>query len=163
MQQDEWKLIYETYHKSLYLYALSLTGNKHDAEDLVQETFVKAFLSYKYAGNLKSWLVTVLRNEFLNHLKHHKKEILDDGKVMLTLNAPQPDMLAELIANEDRRTLFIAIQTLPPKMKEVLIESVYFRMTDAEIAKLHSTTKENIRKIRSRAKQQLLKQMKEGT
>lgn len=163
MQQDEWKLIYETYHKSLYLYALSLTGNKHDAEDLVQETFVKAFLSYKQTGSLKFWLITVLRNEFINHLKHRKREILDNGEIIQALDSSQPDMLADLIANEDRRTLFMAIQTLPTKMKEILIESFYFRMTDAEIAKLHSTTKENIRKIRSRAKQQLLKQMKEGT
>lgn len=163
MQQDEWKSIYETYQKPLYLYALSLTGNKHDAEDLVQETFVKAFLSYKNTGSLKYWLVTVLRNEFINHLNRRKKEILDDGEIVQALSAPQPDMLADLIAHEERRALFIAIQSLPTKMKEVLIESVYFRMTDAEIAKLHSTTKENIRKIRSRAKQKLLNQMKEGT
>lgn len=163
MQQDEWKSIYETYHKSLYLYALSLTGNQHDAEDLVQETFVKAFLSYQHTGSLKCWLVTVLRNEFLNHLKRRKKEILDDGEVIQTFSSSEDDMLSELIANEQRRALFFAIQALPPKMKEVLIESIYFRMTDEELAKLHSTTKENIRKIRSRAKQKLLQQMKEGT
>lgn len=162
MQQDEWKSIYETYHKSLYLYALSLTGNQHNAEDLVQETFVKAFLSYQNTGSLKCWLITVLRNEFLNHLKRRKKEILDDGEVMQTFISSEHDMLSELIANEERRALFIAIQNLPAKMKEILIASVYFRMTDAELATLHSTTKENIRKIRSRAKQKLLQQMKEG-
>ena len=40
MKKDEWQLIYEKYHKSVYLYALSLTKNKTDAEDLLQETFV---------------------------------------------------------------------------------------------------------------------------
>lgn len=163
MQQDEWKLIYETYHKSLYLYALSLTGNQHDAEDLVQETFVKAFLSYQHTGSLKCWLVTVLRNEFLNHLKRRKREVLDCGEIKQSFDTPEDDMLSKLIAHEERRALFVAIQALPAKMKEILIESVYFQMTDEDLAQLHATTKENIRKIRSRAKQKLLQQMKEGT
>ena len=66
MKKDEWQLIYEKYHKSVYLYALSLTKNRTDAEDLLQETFVKAFLSYENTGSLKGWLVKVLRNEFYN-------------------------------------------------------------------------------------------------
>lgn len=66
MNQDEWKIIYETYSRSLYLYALSLTENRQDAEDLLQETFVKAYLSYRETGSIKYWLVTVLRNEFYN-------------------------------------------------------------------------------------------------
>ena len=54
MFQDEWKLIYETYRKELYFYALSLTGNIADAEDLLQEAFLKAFLSYQSTGSIKS-------------------------------------------------------------------------------------------------------------
>ena len=52
MHQEEWKTIYVAYYKPLYLYALSLTGNKQDAEDLLQETFVKSFLSYKNTGSM---------------------------------------------------------------------------------------------------------------
>ena len=42
------------------------------------------------------------------------------------------------------------------------MESVYFNMADEDIGKLHGWTKENVRKIRSRAKQKLIEQMKEG-
>ena len=87
MLQDEWKIIYETYYKPLYLYALSLTGNTLDAEDLLQETFVKAYLSYKETGSIKYWLVTVLRNEFLNLQRKRKKEILDEGGSFLAHKA----------------------------------------------------------------------------
>ena len=76
MLHDEWKLIYETYAKALYLYALSLTGNTQDAEDLLQETFVKAFLSYEATGSIKYWLITVLRNEFYNLMRKRKRESL---------------------------------------------------------------------------------------
>ena len=163
MLQDEWKIIYETYNKPLYLYALSLTGNTLDAEDLLQETFVKAYLSYKETGSIKYWLVTVLRNEFLKLQRKRKKEILDEGGSFLEHKATNEDILLNLIEKEERRQLFYEIQKLPMQMKEVLMESVYFQMKDDEIGKLHGLTNENVRKIRSRAKQKLIEKMKEGT
>ena len=163
MLQDEWKIIYETYYKPLYLYALSLTGNILDAEDLLQETFVKAYLSYKETGSIKYWLVTVLRNEFLNLQRKRKKEILDEGGSFLAHKAKNEDILLNLIEKDERRQLFYEIQKLPIQMKDVLMESVYFQMKDDEIGKLHGLTNENVRKIRSRARQKLIEKMKEGT
>ena len=78
MLQDEWKLIYETYYRPLYLYALSLARNKDDAEDLLQETFVKAFLSYEGGSGIKYWLITVLRNEFYSVQRKRKREVSDE-------------------------------------------------------------------------------------
>ena len=54
---------------SLYRYAYSLTGNREDAEDLVQETMLKAYDAFgrlKKGSNVKAWLFTILRNTFLN-------------------------------------------------------------------------------------------------
>lgn len=163
MLHGEWKIVYETYYKPLYLYALSLTENKQDAEELLQETFVKAYLSYKSTGSIKYWLVTVLRNEFLNLQRKRKKEVLDEGKNFLEWEVSRENILADLIEKEERRRLFYEIQKLPMQMKEVLMESVYFQMTDDEIGKSHGISKENVRKIRSRAKQKLIEKMKEGT
>ena len=103
MFQDEWKLIYEQFYKPLYLYALSLTGNKHDAEDLIQETFVKAYLSYENKGSIKYWLIVVLKNEFLQMQRKRKKEILKDEDTRL---ASQQDILTDLIEQEERKQLF---------------------------------------------------------
>ncbi len=54
---------------ALYRFALSLCGDPTQAEDLVQETFMKAFRAYdhyKAGTNAKAWLMTILRNTFLN-------------------------------------------------------------------------------------------------
>ncbi len=161
MLQDEWKLLYETWYKPLYLYALSLTGNSQDAEDLLQETFVQAYLAYRDVGSIKYWLITVLRNRFLNLQRKRRKELLDEGEIFLTQKAEGMDILVNLIAQEERRQLFLEIQRLPLKMREVLMESVYFQMKDDEIGRLHGITAENVRKIRSRAKQRLIEKMKE--
>ena len=162
MIQDEWKAIYELYHRPLYLYALSLMGSRQDAEDLLQETFVKAYLSYEGEGSIKAWLITVLRNAFLNLQRRRKKELLDNGEAVLEQMPANDDPLSEIIREEERRMLFQAIQQLPVQMKTVLMESVYFQMKDDEIAALHGLTANNVRQIRSRAKKKLLETMKEA-
>ena len=159
MEQEEWKQTYEMYRRPLFLYALSLTKNIQDAEDLLQETFIKAFLSYEKTGSIRYWLVTVLRNEFLNLYRKRKREILDGGSIQ-----PNPEeseektVIDEIIKQEERKILFYAIQELPIMMKEVLMESTYFHMKDEEIAKMHGITRENVR-IRSRAKQKLIERL----
>ncbi len=64
---------------------------------------------------------------------------------------------------EERRRLFLAIQKLPVRSKEILMESIYFHMDDAQIAREHRITQENVRQIRSRAKQKLIQIMEEGS
>lgn len=162
MEQKQWKELCEQYYRPLYLYALSLTKSRQDAEDLLQETFTKACLSYQAGGSLKAWLITVLRNEFLNLQRRRKKELLDDGETVLNHTPACDDPLDDLIREEERRILFQAIRQLPTSMKTVLIESVYFQMKDDEIAALHGLTPENVRKIRSRAKKKLLEAIKEA-
>lgn len=66
MQRDGWEKIYLMYYRSLYAYALFLTGSRQDAPDLVQEAFMKAFLAWKNTGSVKAWLLTVLRNQYFN-------------------------------------------------------------------------------------------------
>ena len=129
---------------------------------MLQETFVKAFLSYENTGSLKSWLVKVLKNEFYNLYRKRKKELLDNGELLCTHSSSDEDLLAGMIDQEERKTLFLAITDLPVQMKEILIESIYFQLSDAEIAETHGLTKENVRQIRCRAKKKLISSMKEG-
>ena len=61
----------------LYGTALRLTGNPSDAEDLVQDTYLKAFRSadqFQPGTNLKAWLFTILHNTFLNRRRRAVKE-----------------------------------------------------------------------------------------
>lgn len=53
MNNDYLESVYQMYCKELFLYAFSLTLNKNDAEDLVADSFLKAFLSFK-EGNLRA-------------------------------------------------------------------------------------------------------------
>jgi RNA polymerase sigma-70 factor (ECF subfamily) len=69
-----------THIDSLYGAAMRLLRNPTDAEDLVQETYVKAFRfadQFKPGTNLKAWLHTILHNTFLNMRRHAKRDPIE--------------------------------------------------------------------------------------
>jgi RNA polymerase sigma-70 factor (ECF subfamily) len=61
----------------LYNYALRMTFNSADAEDLVQETYLKAFRfwdSYEKGTNIRAWLFRIMKNAYINRYRKEKKE-----------------------------------------------------------------------------------------
>ena len=67
----------------LYPAALRMTRNPNDAEDLVQETFVKAFASfhqYRPGTNLKAWLYRILTNTYINSYRKKQREPLQSDR-----------------------------------------------------------------------------------
>lgn len=71
--------LYEEFEQKLYRYAISLTRNSHQADDLVQETFLRAIRSFSSLEKLnyyqrQAWLYKVLRNVFLDAQRLYQLE-----------------------------------------------------------------------------------------
>jgi RNA polymerase sigma-70 factor (ECF subfamily) len=71
-------------HGKLNHFALSLTCNIDDAKDLVQETYLKVLSSedkYEDNTNLKAWMLTIMRNTFINNYRRQKRnnEVMSDN------------------------------------------------------------------------------------
>jgi RNA polymerase sigma-70 factor, ECF subfamily len=127
---------------SLYSYALVLTRNRTDAEDLVQETYVralKAMVRLKAESNVKSWLFTILRNIWLNQLRHRRtapqlvEMDLDgstDGISVEASHNPHAIYVSEMERNFVRE----AVQRLPPAFREVILLREYEELSYQEIA-----------------------------
>lgn len=82
------------FREPLRYYALSLTSSREEANDLVQETMLKAFTyqkRFKANTNLKAWLYTIMRNIFINNYRRTQKfrTIVDTTKESYYLNIPQ--------------------------------------------------------------------------
>ncbi len=82
------------YREQLRYYALSLTSNLEEANDLVQETMLKAFTHesrFQPDTNLKAWLYTILRNIFINNYRRSIKfrSIVDLGTDIGQAELPQ--------------------------------------------------------------------------
>ena len=96
---DALQQLYQMYQKPIYLYLYAMCHNPAVAEDLTQDTFVKALLSLpKDHANVKAWLYMVARNLYLNYRKREKQKISwdEDGipvlgtPVALGLPVPEP-------------------------------------------------------------------------
>lgn len=77
MRKKEFEELALPHIDSLYNFAIKLTRNEGDAEDLVQETYLRAykfFDKYKKDTYIKAWLFSILRNTFINSYRKKKKE-----------------------------------------------------------------------------------------
>lgn len=105
---------------SLRAFAVSLSGNVDRADDLVQETLLRALAnihSFQPGTNLPAWLFTILRNQFRSEYRKRRREVEDaDGKFSERLKA-QPEQMAKVEFNE----LKGALAKLPDDQREALV------------------------------------------
>lgn len=129
---------------ALYSTARRLTRNPAEAEDLVQDTYVKAFRHhgrFRPGTNLRAWLFAILHNTFLNDIRRRKGspvEVDDDGAARAADRYPAPGPTPEesLLAKATAAELAAALAALP----EVFREAVWLRdvqeLPYAEIAEI---------------------------
>ena len=108
-----------------YNLARWLVRNEHDAEDLVQEAYLRAFKSFGgyYGGNSRAWLLTIVRNTCYTGLQKnrvlHVTESLDDNLDELGLDFADPEML--LLQSVDAQIVRQALTELPVEFREVVV------------------------------------------
>ena len=126
----------------LYSYALILTRNHAEAEDLVQETYLRAL---KAAGrlrpnsNLNAWLFTILRNVWFNQLRKWRKapdmvEIDSDGTGPNHVVDNGKDPHATYVSNIEQEQVRSSIQLLSIEFREIIILREYEELSYQEIA-----------------------------
>jgi RNA polymerase sigma-70 factor (ECF subfamily) len=132
------------YLDSLYSYAMVLTRNYADAEDLVQETYVRAMPAMnrlRPESNVKGWLFKILRNAWLNHLRKRRtaSEIawsdVEDGSAA-DIAAPSQDSYHALVSKLEKEQVQAAIQALPVKFREIVLLREFEELSYDEIAGL---------------------------
>ncbi|MBX3579679.1 MAG: sigma-70 family RNA polymerase sigma factor [Rhizobiaceae bacterium] len=105
---------------SLRAFAMSLAQNADKADDLVQETLVKAWdkqSSFQPGTNLKAWLFTILRNEFYSQMRKRGREVQDSDGIMTGRLAVHPSQHGAL----DLKDFKAALEILPEDQREAII------------------------------------------
>lgn len=129
----------------LYNFALRMTNNSADAEDLLQETFLKAFRfwdKYEKGTNIRAWLFRIMKNSYINRYRRESKEPdkvdYDEVKNFYTLireSSVDPNDLQEtLFGNLLEDDVAAAIAGLPDDFRTVLILCDIEGLTYEEIA-----------------------------
>lgn len=110
---------------ALYGFALSLCRDPDHAEDLAQETYVRAFRAERRPApgdNLRAWLFTILHNVWRNERRHREPESFDGTPGLLRfLPATPPQAEREIDAADARERLRAAIGELPEPYREVVM------------------------------------------
>ncbi len=154
------KKLYQKYQKEIYLYLYSLCKNWDLAEDLMQETFLKAILSLLDThANVRAWLYMVARNLYFNHSKKEKKQVSLEEFGDEICDERTVEVLEHLLQDERRRLLYYALQRLNKDKREVLMLQYFAGMSQKEIAALLRKTPENIRILAHRGKKELREYM----
>ena len=124
----------------LYNFAHWLTGNRDEAEDLVQETYVKAlkgFGSFTPGTNFRAWMYRILRNTFLTSRTGLKATVsLDDEETTVAEPVADDDPESLLFARADQEEIRRALEQLPAPHREIILLCDVEEMSYKEIAEL---------------------------
>ena len=117
--EAQFRELFEPHRAYLYRVAVKLSGDPELAKDLVQETFLRAWLRFdrfQPGTNARAWLATILTNHYFDVLKHQKVVHKVEHEVMVP-EAVEHDSTIETIPDD---YLHAAIQALEPDLSEVI-------------------------------------------
>ena len=105
---------------SLRAFGMSLLGNRDRADDLTQETILKAWShmdSFEEGTNLQAWLFTIMRNTFISQCRREVREVPDPDGVKAQAQTCPPEQEGYV----DLQDLHRALTQVPPEQREALI------------------------------------------
>ncbi|MEA3534039.1 MULTISPECIES: RNA polymerase sigma factor [unclassified Rhizobium] len=105
---------------SLRAFAMSLIGRHDRADDLVQDTIMKAWAKqdhFEMGTNMKAWLFTILRNELYSQMRKRGREVQDSDGFFTESLAQHPSQYGSLDLQDFKR----ALNMLPPDQREAII------------------------------------------
>jgi RNA polymerase sigma-70 factor, ECF subfamily len=180
--EEDFQSLAEPFRRELLAYCYRMLGSVHDAEDLVQETYLRAWRSYdRFEGrsSLRTWLYRIATNACLTALEGRGRRPLPSG-----LGAPSSDPVAELAQSPElpwlepvpdamvgtapddpaaivtsresiRLALITALQHLPPRQRTVLIMRDVLSWRAAEVAGMLGVTTVAVNSMLQRARAQI--------
>lgn len=156
------------YSTTIYRVAYSVTRNTGDAEDVVQETFLRVLRHQDKLEEIRDprvWLVRIAWNLVLDRKRRTKTrpETQDIEPLARVLPAKGIGAVESLIAAQEHAHILALIDRLPAKERQVLLLSAVEELSTAEIAMVLKTTESTIRSRMFRARRELQAMLDEET
>jgi len=139
---------------NLRAFAVSLVGRHDRADDLVQDTIMKAWAkqeSFEIGTNIKAWLIKILLNSFYSQMRKNGREVQDSDGVLTERLSVHPAQHGAL----DLQDFRIALNTLPADQREAIILVGASGFSYEEAAEICNCAVGTIKSRVSRARQRL--------
>ena len=120
---------------TMYRMAYRMVGDRHEAEDLVQEAFRSAWKSrrlFEPGGGERAWLASILRRRVADHWRRPRPPMVLAGEKNIEVGQPAEDPLRDDFTDEMQQ----ALERLPRDLKETLLLVVVAELTHQEAADL---------------------------
>ena len=165
---DAFSALVERYSARVYGVCFSYLGNRQDAEDCAQETFVKAFRAmgdYQFLSSFYTWIYRIAANTCMDFRRRQNKHATvsldeametDDSQVFWQVpdRGPLPDELA--IQAETRSMIREGISRLPDFLREIIVLRDLEGLSYRELATLLNLSEGTVKSRLSRARNQLM-------
>ncbi|MBD0823339.1 RNA polymerase sigma factor [Aestuariibaculum marinum] len=160
-EEKTYEMIFNIHSESLYNFIYYKCGDQNQAEDIVQEAYIKLWnnCSKVLFKKAKSYLYTVSRNLFLNEVAHQKIVLDHQSKQIKQNNIETPEFLLE--EQQFMEKLKRAIANLPEKQREVFLLSRIDKKKYSEISEIVGISIKAVEKRMSQALELLRKQIVE--
>jgi RNA polymerase sigma-70 factor (ECF subfamily) len=164
---NAFETLVKKYQHSIYYLCRRMTGNHQTADDVSQETFIKAFFAldrFKDGMNFFTWIRKIAVNNSLNFIKASKREEpLGDSAEKIPGNSSMGQELPHemLQRNQTEQRFKTALKALPPEQKSVFILRVYENQRYKEIAQILDISEGTVMSRLSRAREKLKSLMAE--
>jgi RNA polymerase sigma-70 factor, ECF subfamily len=145
--------------RAAYNFARWLVRNNHDAEDIVQESFLKAYkgLDTFRGGDARTWMLSIVRNTAMNFLRKRKPDITVTWNIQeQEPEDPAPDAEHGLLEQSRREQVRRAISQLAPEFREVIVLREIEDLSYKEIAAVLNIPMGTVMSRLSRARNLLL-------
>lgn len=160
MNNYEIEEIYNVYYKEAFIYAFSICKDYHLTEEVVSETFFRAFITIdNEKSSIKYWLLNVCRNIIIDYYRKNKK--VSNIDIEIQALKFEDNSFGKSI-EEEKRELFNAILKLSDIYKEVIIMFYFMSLTTKEISKSLNISEGAVRNILYRGRQKLGKILRDG-
>lgn len=164
-EKDFFEEIYEAYRDEMYRTAYQILKNKHDAEDVVQETFVALMDNLDVLKNnppRKNWnyILTILKHKSYNLCKQRKRQTDKEIEGEALENVFDEELDARFQKMERQEILAEALRHMNKSYRDILLLQYYHDMSITEIARVLGKSPDNIRHMSRRAKNKLKKLLK---
>ncbi len=150
--------IIRDYKDGLMLYLNGYVHDIHDAEDLMEDTFVKIYakrpkFSEKYS--FKTWLYTIGRNVAIDHLRKEKRGRTRSIEDMSDAVADKAQLEIEYLKKEDNALLLSAMDSLKDDYRQTLYLKYFEGLSNDEISKVMGRSRRQVENLLYRGKQAL--------
>ena len=144
MKNDAFERLFKKYYNEAKLYVTALSRNEALAEDIVSESFVKAFnLIDEEKESFKFWLLKVCRNAYFDYLKKARRL----APVHDNMRGGDADLAEKVIEDEEYRALY--------NYREVILLYYFDELSVSEIAGITGQTVQNVKVLMYRARMKL--------